>query len=222
MAAQLTASLEDYLEVIAELTATYGHAHTKEIAQKLNVKMPSVTGALHQLVKKGYIIYNSHYPVQLTDEGKRVADEVTRRHRILKKFFTDILHLSPEKASATACHLEHVVDEDTIRRFVVFSQAIESRSDAEKLQVFLAEAMALLDDADGKNIVTLAELADGESAAVEFFGKNLAPADIPPLQSGDIIECHCENCQSIRIKNGDSFSQIPISIAENIWVSKSL
>ena len=42
---QLTESLEDYLEAIAELIEVEGHAHAKEIAAKLNVKMPSVTGA---------------------------------------------------------------------------------------------------------------------------------------------------------------------------------
>ena len=50
---QLTASLEDYLEAIAELTAVDGHAHAKEIAVRLNVKMPSVTGALRQLDQMG-------------------------------------------------------------------------------------------------------------------------------------------------------------------------
>ena len=34
---QLTESLEDYLEAIAELIAVEGHAHTKEIAEKLNI-----------------------------------------------------------------------------------------------------------------------------------------------------------------------------------------
>ncbi|MBR2912141.1 MAG: metal-dependent transcriptional regulator [Lentisphaeria bacterium] len=130
MTQRLTASLEDYLEAIAGLTATEGHAHTKAIAEKLKVKMPSVTGALRQLEKQGYIIYNAHYPVELTPSGKRVADEGIRRHGILKSFFEDILGLPPEKASQTACHLEHVVDSDTIERFVLFSKAIEARRDA--------------------------------------------------------------------------------------------
>ena len=58
---RLSESMEDYLEAIAELIAVDGHAHTKEIAQKLNVKMPSVTGALRQLEQQGYIVYNTHY-----------------------------------------------------------------------------------------------------------------------------------------------------------------
>ena len=39
MAKKLSASLEDYLEAIAELCAGEGHAHSKEIAEKLNVSI---------------------------------------------------------------------------------------------------------------------------------------------------------------------------------------
>ncbi len=76
----LTESLEDYLEAIAELIAVEGHAHTKEIAEKLHVTMPSVTGALRQLEKLSLIVYNTHYPVQLTPEGEKIANEVLHRH----------------------------------------------------------------------------------------------------------------------------------------------
>ena len=90
---QLTESLEDYLEVIAELIAVEGHAHVKEIAARLNVKMPSVTGALRQLEKMNYINHKTHYPVQLTEKGRIVAEEVIYRHGILKRFFSEILGL---------------------------------------------------------------------------------------------------------------------------------
>mgnify|MGYP003310512237 CR=1 FL=1 len=78
MTKKLSASLEDYLEAIAELCAHEGHAHSKEIAEKLSVKMPSVTEALRQLVDMGYIIYNTHYPVQLTSAGRAVAEEIVK------------------------------------------------------------------------------------------------------------------------------------------------
>ena len=100
MAKKLSASLEDYLEAIAELCNAEGHAHSKEIAEKLGVKMPSVTEALRQLVEMGYIIYNTHYPVELTPAGRSVAEEIVQRHRELKRFFAEILGLTPAKAAA--------------------------------------------------------------------------------------------------------------------------
>ena len=220
MKTNLTASLEDYLEAIAELTATDGHAHTKAIAGKLNVKMPSVTGALRQLEKMGYIIYNAHYPVELTSAGKKVAEEVVRRHGILKNFFGNILGLTPEKASLAACHLEHVVDSDTIERFVLFSRAIENRSDAKLLQVFLAEAVALLDDENASGTTVLSEVESGSRISVLKIGKNVSALSNLPFAVGDTLTVQGWSLDksSIRIKkDGDEIS-IPLEIAENLWV----
>ena len=223
MTQRLTASLEDYLEAISELIAGNGHAHTKEIAEKLNVKMPSVTGALRQLDKMGYIVYSAHYPVELTAEGKRVADEVVRRHEVLKNFFTGVLGLSPEKAESTACYLEHAVDGDTIQRFVIFSQAIGHRRDARELQGFLTEAMSFLNRDDGETPVVMAELAAGEAAKIFHIGRNLRDEKSLPVAEGDIIVCQSFSLDktSLRIKKGDSLVEIPARIAENVWVLRS-
>ena len=220
MKTNLTASLEDYLEAIAELTATDGHAHTKAIAGKLNVKMPSVTGALRQLEKMGYIIYNAHYPVELTPAGKKVAEEVVRRHGVLKNFFGNILGLSPEKASLAACHLEHVVDSDTIERFVLFSHAIEKRSDARQLQVFLAESVAHLDDEKASGAAVLSEIESGNRVSVFKIGKNIAAISNLQLAIGDTLTVQggALDKSSIRIKKEDNEISIPLEIAENLWV----
>ena len=143
MTLRLSESLEDYLEAISELIAVEGHAHTKEIAEKLDVKMPSVTAALRQLDKMGCIVYNTHYPVQLTEKGREIAEDVIHHHSVLKKFFSEILGLPLEKASDTACRLEHLIDCDTISRFILFSEAIAKRTDARALQTYLTEAMSL-------------------------------------------------------------------------------
>ena len=219
MASHLTASLEDYLEAISELIACEGHAHTKEIARKLDVKMPSVTGALRQLEKLGYIVYNAHYPVELTPEGTRVAAEVVRRHSILKKFFVDILGVSPEKASAAACHLEHVVDSDIIERFVLFSKSIENRSDARQLQTFLTEAIAFLDDENGREAVTITELSSGNAAKVIKLGRNLVNTAVP-LTENDLIVFQGSSLDktSLRIKKEEEIIDLPLEIAENVWV----
>lgn len=170
----LTESLEDYLEAIAELIAVEGHAHSKEIADKLKVKMPSVTGALRQLAQKGLIQYNPHFPVILTPEGQVVADRVMHRHLILKRFFSEILSVPDDRASETACHLEHIVDEETVRRFVLFCEAIEKRTDTNALQNYLSEAMANLAKPIEDQLFLLTEMMPGEKGLIASFGKNIA------------------------------------------------
>lgn len=214
MIPQLTESLEDYLEAIAELIAVEGHAHAKEIAAKLNVKMPSVTGALRQLEKMGCIVYNTHYPVQLTEKGREIAEDVIHHHGVLKKFFSEILGLPLEKASETACRLEHLIDCDTIARFVLFSEAIGKRTDARALQTYLTEALSMPD------FKVLSDCAPGEKAVVEKFGRNLAPDAVPRLKPGDTVtvEGFSLDRSSVRVTVNGKTLDIPTPQAENIWV----
>ena len=60
---EISSSLEDYLEIIAALIAENKHAHAKEIADRMQVKMPSVTNALQALSNRGLIKYQTHAPV---------------------------------------------------------------------------------------------------------------------------------------------------------------
>lgn len=222
MAKKLSASLEDYLEAIAELSVHEGHAHSKEIAEKLGVKMPSVTEALRQLVDMGYIIYNVHYPVELTSTGKAVAEKIVRRHRILKRFFTDILGLTPAKAVEAACHLEHVVDEDTISRFVIFSDAITQRSDARSLQIYLTEAIANLGQPDAERFCTLKELAPDENAVIDRFSRNLPSPEETGLRCGDqlAVEGFSLDKSTLKVTASGKVLDIPVENAENIWCKR--
>ncbi|MBR4220318.1 MAG: metal-dependent transcriptional regulator [Victivallales bacterium] len=220
-AMNLSESLEDYLEAIAELIAVEGHAHTKDIAEKLNVKMPSVTGAIRQLKALNYIIYNSHCPVMLTAEGKAIAEDVMHRHKVLKEFFAEVLGLPVAKASDAACHIEHVVDGDAIRRFVIFSEAIEHRSDAEKLRTYLSEAMSNLETTGEAELAVLSEFKVGDSLEVKRFGRNLSDTAKIGVSIGDrlTIEGVSLDKTSLRLSRGGVPMELPISIAENIWVT---
>ncbi len=219
MSRKLTESMEDYLEAIAELIALNGHAHTKEIAEKLNVKMPSVTGALRQLEQAGYIIYNTHYPVQLTPAGKEIADGVVRRHTVLKKFFADVLGLSPEKASETACRLEHAVDEETVARFTLFSEAIELRSDAKALQTYLAEAISFSGSSSDYRV--LSQLQRGMCGTVAHIGRNIASA--LPLSLNDTVQLKNISLDKMifTVSCGGKETNLPLSVAENLWIRLS-
>ncbi len=115
--APVSESLEDYLEAIRALIESHGHAHTRDIAGRLGVTMPSVTRALQLLAKQGHIVYRKNYPILLTASGEEIAEEVQRRHSFLEGFFRDHLGLEEDKASRMACKIEHIVDFDTMARW---------------------------------------------------------------------------------------------------------
>ena len=63
----LSASLEDYLEAILNLTSESNVARSKDIAKLLSVSRSSVTGALRVLKKKGLANYKPYDYVTLTN-----------------------------------------------------------------------------------------------------------------------------------------------------------
>ena len=114
---RLTKSLEDYLETILILEKENKVARVKKIAQHLNVKMPSVTGALKNLKSKGLIKYEKNSFITLTKEGKEIAICVDKKHHILFNFLYTILKLPKESAIDKACQIEHIIDGETANKF---------------------------------------------------------------------------------------------------------
>ena len=116
----LSASLEDYLEVIFHLEQSNRVARAKDIADQMNVQRASVTGALKALAARGLINYSPYSFITLTPSGRDIAREVIHRHKVLKEFFVNTLQLGPEDAEANACRIEHAIDPSAIERLVRF------------------------------------------------------------------------------------------------------
>jgi DtxR family Mn-dependent transcriptional regulator len=123
---QLTASMEDYLEAIADLQHEKKVVRVRDIAKRLSVRMPSVTGALKNLADKGLILHEKYEYVELTREGQRQADRVRERHVTLRTFLHEILGLDAKAADADACLMEHSISGDTqdrVLKFIEFARA---------------------------------------------------------------------------------------------------
>jgi DtxR family Mn-dependent transcriptional regulator len=113
---QLTTSLEDYLEAILLLERKNRVARVKDIACLLQVKMPSVTGALRSLRDKEMVNYKKNSFISLTDKGMVIAKDILTRHSIIRKFLERILLLPAGIADEQACKIEHLIDDMTLRR----------------------------------------------------------------------------------------------------------
>ena len=135
---QLTATQEDYLEAVFHLMQLDTVARNKDIAEKLGVKIATVTGAIKQLVAKGLVSHETHGHIVLTDLGTEIAQSVIKGHRLFTKFFHNILGLDVKEAEDIACQLEHIVVGDALNRFETLVDSIELCSCATKL-TFLEE-----------------------------------------------------------------------------------
>lgn len=120
---KLSENLEDYLEVIASLSADNGSARLTDIAKAMSVKKPSATAALITLSERGLVEYEKYKPVVLTSAGESVARNVRSKHELLSGFFTGVLGVDSAAADVAACRMEHALEDSIMRKLVEFLQS---------------------------------------------------------------------------------------------------
>ena len=121
----LSSSLEDYLEAIHHIIQKKQASRAKDIAQRLNLKGPSVTGALQTLSQKGLINYAPYDLITLTPRGKKVAKDVVHRHQTLRSFLTNILRIDETEAELNACKMEHNISPAVLERLIQLMKFFE-------------------------------------------------------------------------------------------------
>jgi DtxR family Mn-dependent transcriptional regulator len=124
--AELSESLEDYLEAILAIEGEKKAARSKDIARRLSVSPPSVTAALQNLAARKLVNYAPYDLVTLTDSGRQLAQDVKRRHEALNRFFTHVLQLDPNEADDVACHMEHALPARALGRLVEFMDLVDN------------------------------------------------------------------------------------------------
>jgi DtxR family Mn-dependent transcriptional regulator len=105
-------SVEDYLKAVYELSENGKPVSTTEISQTLKVAPASVTEMLKKLAEKGYIEYSPYHGTTLANEGKRIAEKMARKHRLLERFLHDVLKIDNKKVHSQACEMEHSLSDD--------------------------------------------------------------------------------------------------------------
>jgi len=113
----LTESVENYLGAILRLEeAGIGSASTSELAERLQVARPSVTGMLKRLAADGLVSHRRYRGVRLTRTGRREARRVIRRHRLVETFLVTVLGMPADRVHQEAHRLEHAVSDEVIDR----------------------------------------------------------------------------------------------------------
>lgn len=116
----VTSSMEDYLEAIAIACEGEKGARVTDIKILMNVKTPSVSGALKALEARGLITHEKYGRVQLSKEGQAIAREVKKKHSVISEFLRDIVGVRPATAEIDACKIEHVLSKETFVKLMEF------------------------------------------------------------------------------------------------------
>lgn len=104
---------ENYLETILQLFEKNGSVRSIDVASELEFSKPSVSRAMGILKTAGLIIVEPSGNIVLTEQGRKRAEEIYDRHKVITKFLIKHLNVTPETAENDACRIEHVISKET-------------------------------------------------------------------------------------------------------------
>ncbi|HSL19524.1 MAG TPA: metal-dependent transcriptional regulator [Methylomirabilota bacterium] len=107
----LSSAQEDYLKQIFLLGEGVRAVSTRDLSRRLEVRPASVTGMVQRLAELGLVSHEPYRGVRLTEDGRRVALEMLRHHRLLETFLERVLGYDWDEVHDEAERLEHVISE---------------------------------------------------------------------------------------------------------------
>ena len=116
-----TVSVENYLKAVYHLQGpAVRRVKTKELAEQLDISLPSVTSMLKSLAAEELVDYKPYKGARLTDTGTREALKVIRNHRLVELFLVRTLGYSWDEVHDEAERLEHAVSAKLAARIEEF------------------------------------------------------------------------------------------------------
>jgi DtxR family Mn-dependent transcriptional regulator len=107
-----SSAVEDYAKAIYSLERRTGAVSTNALASRMGVTPASASGMVKRLGELGLVEHRPYHGVSLTEDGRRVALEVIRHHRLLELYLADSLGVPWDRVHAEAEVLEHVLSEE--------------------------------------------------------------------------------------------------------------
>lgn len=123
----ITASMEDYIEMIYRLSQNKGFTRVGDLSKALNVKPASITKMIKKLDELNLASYEKYGYVNLTDNGSDYGEYLLNRHNTIERFLK-ILGVSKCLLQETE-KIEHVLSKETLDRIINFIEVVEKYPD---------------------------------------------------------------------------------------------
>ena len=112
---QLTASMEDYLEMIYRKCLVDGYVRMNQLAEQLNVQVSSATKTVQKLAKLGLVDYKKYGIVQLNEKGEKIGEFLLERHEIIEQFLKNLGIVKPDILLKDTETIEHNISVYTLK-----------------------------------------------------------------------------------------------------------
>ncbi|MTV25014.1 metal-dependent transcriptional regulator [Nitriliruptoraceae bacterium ZYF776] len=109
-----------YLRTVLELEEEGVPALRARLSERLGLSAPAVSEGVNRLSSLGLAQLGDDRTVHLTDEGRRHAEHVMRKHRLAERLLIDVLGVEPEHVHEEACRWEHVISDRVEAKLLEF------------------------------------------------------------------------------------------------------
>lgn len=107
---------EDYLRAFYVLEERTGQIRSTEAADYLQVSKPTVSEMVKLLAQEGLITAEPYAPLRFTAKGRKLAQKLTSKHRIIELFLQDTLKIHHRNIHEEAHRLEHAFSDESVRK----------------------------------------------------------------------------------------------------------
>jgi DtxR family Mn-dependent transcriptional regulator len=214
-----TRSQQDYLKALYHLHGDQRPVPTRDLAQRLGISSPSVSEMVGRLSAQGLVVHDRYRGQQLTREGRKVALELVRHHRLLEMFLVQILGYSWDEVHEEAERLEHVISERMEARIFELLGRPELDPHGHAIpsltgKVRLVSERALTECHRGERLVVQGVSDDDPARLRELERRGLTPGTrIEVLRASEYespVECRIKGRQV----------SIPLGLARAIYVER--
>jgi DtxR family Mn-dependent transcriptional regulator len=207
-----------YLEAIYYMWAEKEALRSARLADWLGVSRPTVAVGLSRMTRDGLVRMNGRKEIELTARGKKEAESIVRRHRIMERWLTDGLGLDWVTADAEAARLEHAVSDVVERRLYEVlgrpatcphGNPIPGYSEASGKEVRLSS----LKTGDRATLTRVSEVAEREAPRLLAYlhDRNLTPArEISVIDADEIGK-------TLRVSVADREVTLSHETASKVW-----
>jgi DtxR family Mn-dependent transcriptional regulator len=222
---------EMYLRTILELEEEGVVPMRARIAERLDQSGPTVSQTVARMERDGLVRVADDRHLDLTEEGRRIATRVMRKHRLAECLLVDVIGLEWEQVHAEACRWEHVMSEAVERRvFELLRHPTESPygnpiPGLEELGEEAGAADPFLDE----GMVSLTELdpgANGASVVVRRIGEPIqTDAQLmytlrrAGIQPGAVVSV-TSSAGGVLVGSGGEAAELSSDIASHVFVAK--
>jgi DtxR family Mn-dependent transcriptional regulator len=123
----ITASMEDYLEMIYRLAGEKGYTRIGDLAGALNVQPPSASKMVQKLAEMGYLQFEKYGVIQLSKTGLSLGKYLLKRHETLELFFS-LLGVTEGLLEQTE-KIEHFINPETVEKILLLVEFMEEHPD---------------------------------------------------------------------------------------------